>query len=161
MRNALTKLSLIIILGQVAWPIAAAELTWLTDLDKVQTQAKAEKKMVLLFFHDSEGCPPCVQMQKQVFESPAFIDFARQALVLVNVDFSETAQQSAEVKRTNLALESKFNVGDGLPSIVLLNGTGATVFQEMGYAGSGPAEVLPNLKSLREPSFIDRRQRSI
>ena len=158
MRNAFTRLCLTIILVIVARPMAAAELTWLTDLNQAEMQAKTEKKMVLLFFHDSGGCPPCVQMQKEVFESPAFIDFACQALVVVSVDFPETTEQIAEAKETNLALKSKFNIGSGLPSIVLLNGAGETVFQEMGYAGGGPAEVLANLRC--PPEHFSRNQSS-
>jgi protein disulfide-isomerase len=129
----------------------AAELTWLTDLPKAQAQANAEKKSVLLFFHGSDWCPPCVEMQRQVFQSPQFLDYARQALVLVDVDFPEKAQQSQELKRANLALKTKFNVGENFPTLVLLNTSGETVFQESGYAGGGPAEVLPKLQRHAKP----------
>jgi thiol:disulfide interchange protein len=57
------------------------ELTWLTDLPKALAQAKAEGKSVLLFFHGSDWCPPCVEMQSQVFASPEFIQYARRALI--------------------------------------------------------------------------------
>jgi protein disulfide-isomerase len=125
-------------------------LTWLTDLQSAQTRAKADKKFVLLFFHGSDWCPTCVEMQRQVFDSPAFAQYARQSLVLVDVDFPEKHKQDEELRRTNLALKAKFNLspepGEGFPTIVLLNDTGETVFQETGYAGGGPAEVLPKLQ---------------
>lgn len=128
----------------------SAGLTWFTDLSKAQTRAKAEGKFVLLFFHGSDGCPPCVEMQRQVFESHAFVEYARQALLLVDVDFPEKQQQDQDLRRTNLALKAKFNlsreVGEGFPTIVLLNEAGETVFQETGYVGGGPAEVLPKLQ---------------
>ena len=81
-------------------------------------------------------------MQKQVFDSPKFIAFAQKSLVLVEVDFPETAPQSPELKRANAALKAKFNIGDNFPSVVLLNASGETVFQEMGYDGAGPDELL-------------------
>jgi rhodanese-related sulfurtransferase len=125
-------------------------LTWLTDLPSAQAGAKAEKKSVLLFFHGSDWCPACVEMQRQVFDSPAFAQFARQALVLVDVDFPNKYQQDEELKRANAALKARFNLSpapdEGFPTIVLLNDTGETVFQETGYAGGGPAEVLPKLQ---------------
>src|ERR1017187_415834 len=65
------------------------ELTWLTDLPKSLVRAKAEGKSVLLFFHGSDWCPPCVEMQHQVFESPEFVQYAHHALILVDVDFPQ------------------------------------------------------------------------
>jgi rhodanese-related sulfurtransferase/thioredoxin-related protein len=126
------------------------ELTWLTDLPSALVRAKAEGKSVLLFFHGSDWCPPCVEMQRQVFVSPEFAQYARRVLVLVDVDFPQKSTQSEELKRTNLALKARFNLsresGEGFPTIVLLNDAGETVFQETGYAGGGSAEVLPKLQ---------------
>jgi thiol:disulfide interchange protein len=76
------------------------ELTWSTDLPKAVVQAKAEGKSVLLFFHGSDWCPPCVEMQRQVFASPEFAQYARRALVLVDLDFPQKTTQSEELKRT-------------------------------------------------------------
>jgi protein disulfide-isomerase len=126
------------------------ELTWFTDLPKALAQAKAEGKSVLLFFHGSDWCPPCVEMQHQVFASPEFAQYARHALILVDVDFPQKSSQSEELKRNNLALKARFNLSpessEGFPTLVLLNDAGETVFQETGYAGGGPAEVLPKLQ---------------
>ena len=129
---------------------STAELTWLTDLQKAQARAKAEGKSVLLFFHGSDWCPPCAEMQRQVLASPVFAQYARQALILVDVDFPAKHKQSEELRRANLALKARFNLSpepaEGYPTILLLNDAGETVFQETGYAGGGPAEVLPKLQ---------------
>jgi thioredoxin-related protein len=88
-------------------------------------------------------------MPRQVFDSPAFAQYIRQALVLVDVDFPDKHKQDVELRRANFALKARFNLSpapdEGFPTIVLLNDTGETVFQETGYAGGGPAEVLPKL----------------
>jgi rhodanese-related sulfurtransferase/thioredoxin-related protein len=123
----------------------AGDLAWSTDYSKAQTQAKTEEKNVLLFFHGSDWCPTCIEMQQQVFDSPQFASYARQALVLVDVDFPE-GKQSDELKRANAGLKAKFNTGDNFPSIVLTSAGGDTLYQEAGYAGGGPADVLANLK---------------
>jgi rhodanese-related sulfurtransferase/thioredoxin-related protein len=151
MKKPFTNLLLISMLGLATSSVRADELTWLTDLSKAQAQAQAEKKSVLLFFHGSDWCPPCIEMQRQVFRSPEFIAYSRQTLVLVDVDFPEKSRQSEELKRANLALKTKFNVGDTFPAIVLLNESGETVFQESGYAGGGPSEVVPNLQRHAKP----------
>ena len=131
---------------------------WLADLPRDLTQAKAEGKSVLLFFHGSDWCPTCMEMQRQVFDSPEFAQYARRALVLVDVDFPEKKTQIDEVKRANLALKARFNfsdeLGGGYPTLVLLNQAGGTLFQETGYAGGGPAEVLPKLQRHTEADAL-------
>ena len=134
------------VLNSTARAAGTSGLTWLTDLSKAQAEAAAQKKSVLLVFHGSDWCPPCIEMQRQVFDSSQFINYARQALVLVDIDFPESGTQSAELKQNNLALKKRFNVGDGYPTLVLLDDSGATVFEESGYNGGGPAEVLPKLE---------------
>jgi protein disulfide-isomerase len=133
-----------------ARPAQTAKLTWLSDLPQAQARAKAERKFVLLFFHGSDWCPTCVEMQRQVFDTPAFAEYARQRLVLVDVDFPEKQKQNEDLRRANLALKAKFNLspeaGVGFPTLVLLADSGETVFQETGYAGGGPSEILPKLQ---------------
>jgi phage shock protein E len=125
----------------------AADLTWLTDLSQAQAQAKTEKKTVMLFFHGSDWCPLCTEMERQVFDSPQFIAYAKQSLVLVSVDFPQkTNSQPVALQKANQSLKAKFNVGENFPTLVLLNDAGETVFQEASYGGGGPAEVLPQLQ---------------
>jgi protein disulfide-isomerase len=124
----------------------AAELSWLTDLPKALAQTTKEKKAVLLFFHGSDWCPTCKELERDVIKSPEFAAYARQALVLVDVDFPTKGKQSDDLKKANAALRQRFNIGDNLPTLVLVNDSGDTLFQEAGYAGGGPAAVLPNLQ---------------
>jgi rhodanese-related sulfurtransferase/thioredoxin-related protein len=131
---------------------SAAELIWLTDLSQAQAYARGENKSVLLYFHGSDWCPPCKEMEAQVLHSPKFIDYAKESLVLVDVDFPQkTNSQSAGLQVGNQALRAKFNVGDNFPTLVLLDGEGHTLFQEAGYAGGGTAEVLPKLQRHANP----------
>jgi len=151
LKSAVCWPALGVLAGLTAWPARAAEVTWLTDLPKAQAQATAEKKSVLLFFHGSDWCPTCRELERDVIKSPEFAAYARQALVLVDVDFPTKGTQSEALKRANAALRKRFNIGDGLPTLVLLNESGETVFQEAGYTGGGPAAVLPNLQRHAKP----------
>ena len=134
------------VLALAAIAANADEPSWKTSLPEAQAQAKSEHKFVLLYFHGSDWCPPCIEMQRQVFHSPAFAALARQSLVLVDVNFPEKSQQAAELKSANLALKTRFNVGDNFPTIALLNDSGETLLQETGYFGGGPNEVIPKLQ---------------
>jgi len=151
MKNLFSKISIGIALVAVALTSRAADLTWLTDLSKAQAQANAEKKSVLLVFHGSDWCPTCAEFQNEVISSPEFIGYARQSLVLVDVDFPEKVKQDEKLKQANLALKAKFNVGENYPTVVLLNESGETIFQEAGYSGGGPSTVLPNLQRHAKP----------
>ena len=153
MKKLLVGLTFGFVFSLTALSLRAADLTWLTNLAKAQAQANAQKKSVLLFFHGSDWCPPCIEMQRQVFDSPKFIAYARQALVLVDVDFPEKTKQTDAQRKANQALKARFNVGDNYPTLVLLNDAGETVFQEAGYDGGGPGEILPSLeRHARGPS---------
>jgi rhodanese-related sulfurtransferase len=151
MKKTLFWLCFGILINLTPLPARAAKLTWYTDLSQAETLARKEKKSVLLFFHGSDWCPPCVEMQHQVIDSPEFIAYARQALVLVDVDFPEKGKQDEALKRANRALKAKFNVGEAYPTLVLLDSTGETVYQEAGYGGDGPEEVLPKLERHTTP----------
>ena len=89
-------------------------------------------------------------MQKQVFVSPEFIQYARRMLVLVDVDFPQKSAQSEQLQHDNLALKTRFNLSpdpaEGFPTLVLLDAAGQTLYQETGYADGGVAEVLPKLQ---------------
>ena len=146
MNKCFNTVCVAIMLGFAGRLAAADDLVWFTDLTKAQAQAKAEHKTVLLFFHGSDWCPPCVEIQRQVFQAREFAAYARPALVLVDVDFPEKSAQSDELKKSNLALKTRFNVGENYPTLLLLDDAGNTVFQEAGYGGGGPAEVLPLLQ---------------
>ncbi len=127
-----------------------AKLEWLADLSMAQTRAKTEGKMILLFFHGSDWCPTCAELQKQVFETSEFSRFAQHSLVLVDVDFPEKQPQNDSLRHANLALRNRFNIGEevdgAFPTIALLNEKGGVVFEETGYWGGGVAEVIPKLQ---------------
>ena len=99
----------------ITLPTCAADLTWLTDFSKAKAQAKAEGKLVLIDFTGSDFCPPCIRLAKEVFPTKEFSDYAKQHVVLVEVDFPIKKKQSPELKAANEALAKEFKV-DGYPT---------------------------------------------
>jgi len=126
----------------------AAELGWLTDLDKAQQKAKAEKKMVMLDFTGSDWCGPCIKLNKEVFSTDEFGKYAKDNLVLVEVDFPQHKQQSAAQKKANEELEKRFKV-EGYPTIILLNAEGKKI-GELGYQPGGPKAFIAQLEKLKK-----------
>ena len=130
----------------------ADELTWLTNFKQTQAQAKRGRKFVLLFFHGSDWCPVCTEVQRQVFDSAAFVQYARKMLVLVDVDFPEKHQQNEELKQANLALKTRFNLsrepGEGFSTLVLLNESGETVFRRPVISAAGWRSFCRNCNAI-------------
>src|SRR5260370_37283749 len=127
--------------------LAAAEGEWLTDLAKAQAQAKVEKKMVFMDFTGSDWCPPCKSLHKNVLTSSDFLNYAKENLVLLVVDFPRGKPQGEALRTANEELAKKFAV-DSFPTIIVLGANGKKLSQESGYDGSNANEFVAKLKKL-------------
>src|SRR5206468_351595 len=97
---------------------ARAEDGWLTNVPKALDQAKKDKKLVLLDFNGSDWCPPCIKLRKDIFGSSEFKKFAKDNLVLVDLDFPRRKTQPADIKSANEALSEKYKI-EGFPTIIV------------------------------------------
>lgn len=127
---------------------------WLSSFDDAKAEARKEKRRLLAFFHGSDWCPPCMRMQREVFDTPEFAAYAEKNLVLLDVDFPQKKELPKGQLKANFALKARFNVGDqepfqGLPTILLFNEFGFTVLQEKGYFGGGVRPFLEKLERLK------------
>src|SRR5437868_7112593 len=131
------KLLIPLFAGLLAFSFAArAELTWSTDLPSAIAKAKKENKLVLMDFTGSDWCGWCIKLKKEVFDTSAFEKYAKDNLVLVEVDFPQKKKLSADLKKANDALQSKYGAS-GFPTIVVLNGDGKQVWKQVGYMEGG------------------------
>ena len=138
-------------IGLVCWVAlraTAAESDWLTDLPKAEAKAKAEKKLVLMDFTGSDWCPPCKALHKNVLTSSEFLNYAKENLVLLVVDFPRSKPQSEALRAANEELANKFAV-DSFPTIIVLHANGKKLSKESGYNGSNAKEFVANLKKLK------------
>ena len=132
----------------VLWQVNAAEATWLTDLPKAQAQAKAENKIVLLDFTGSDWCGWCIKFRKEVLDTPEFQAYAAKNVVLVELDYPHKKVQSADLKKANAALKTKYDV-HGFPTLLVLNQDGKEIGRQVGYAQGGPAAFIAKLEKFR------------
>lgn len=121
---------------------------WGDDFEKGLAQAKAEKKLLVLDFTGSDWCAWCIRLDKEVFSKQEFKDYAKENLVLVEVDFPQGKPQSDKVKEQNAKLQEKFGIR-GYPTIVVLDGDGKKV-GELGYEPGGPAAFTAKLNALKK-----------
>jgi protein disulfide-isomerase len=125
---------------------ASAESSWVTDYKKAQEDAKAGKKLVLLEFTGSDWCGWCMKLDKEVFSTPEFQNYASRNLILVKVDFPRRRPQTEALKKQNEQLAQKYDI-QGFPTIIVLNGQGEKL-GELGYMEGGPSPFLAKLETL-------------
>ena len=141
--------------GEAAAPkteVASERVSWLTDLDEGIKVAKAEKKAILVDFTGSDWCGWCIRLKKEVFDQKEFAA-ATKDFVLVELDYPQKKQQSAEVKAKNKALAEKFGI-EGFPTILLLDSNGVP-FAQTGYEAGGPVKYLAHLADLSKANTAE------
>jgi protein disulfide-isomerase len=126
---------------------------WQTDYEQALATAKSANKCVLLNFTGSDWCGPCIQMEKAVFSKAAFLKYAKENLVLVEIDYPRRKVLPAKVTQQNERLADQYRIeNSGYPTVVLLNPAGKILGQLEGYADEGPADVIAWVEKLRAKS---------
>ncbi|AAF39037.1 thioredoxin family protein [Chlamydia muridarum str. Nigg] len=125
--------------------VAQSGLHWMSYQDALN-KAQKEGKFVALFFTGSDWCVWCMRMQDQILKTSDFVDFAKQYLCMVEVDFPHSAEQTPEQKEQNLKLKSQYRV-DGFPTLVLLDSRGREV-AKMGFEYGGGEAYVYRLKKV-------------
>lgn len=116
---------------------AAEDGGWIEDFAEASALSKKTNKPMLLEFTGSDWCPPCIQMNKQIFSTKKFQDFARGNLVLMKVDFPMRKPQNTALKQQNLQLDEKFGVNGAVPTVVLLSPDGKVLAVHQGFFFEG------------------------
>lgn len=108
---------------------------WGLDMEQAKTEAKAEHKLILLYFSGSDWCGPCIKLKKDIYESEEFGAFANKHLVLVKADFPRQKKNQLDKKQTqhNEALAEKYNNKGKFPFSVLINADGKVLKEWDGY----------------------------
>ena len=128
-------------------PAAPAMTGWTEDFDKAVKYAEATKRPILLDFSGSDWCRWCIRLLDEVFVKDAFKAYADKNLVLVELDFPRTKEQSAEIKARNSKLAAKYGVR-GFPTIVILDHTGQKELGRTGYVRGGPDAFIAAVKKI-------------
>ncbi|WP_026712777.1 thioredoxin family protein [Flavobacterium daejeonense] len=119
----------------------AQELKWHTDVKEAIAIGNKEHKPLLLFFTGSDWCGWCIRLQKEVLLTPEFIKWAKEKVVLVELDYPRSVPQTQEVKKQNYELQNAFGV-QGYPTVYFATAStredGKINFQGLGKTGYVP-----------------------
>ncbi len=139
---------LMVLCGALGGFSRAAELQWHTDLAKAQAQARTSNKKVLINFTGSDWCGYCIRLQKEVFATPEFQEFAQKNLVLVEVDFPRRKTLPKAQKAANEKLKTEYQIR-GFPTLVILDSEGKKLGEIEGYGGGGPRGVIEKIEAAK------------
>lgn len=135
----------LLILGSIT--IGAQELKWETNIEVASQIAMKTKKPILMFFTGSDWCGWCIRLQNEVLKKPEFAAWAKENVVLVELDYPRRTPQLPEIQKQNMELQQIFEVR-GYPTIWLANPTkkdGKTNLEKLGstgYVAGGPEKWL-------------------
>lgn len=122
---------------------------WTEDQPKALAQAKAEKKLVFMDFTGSDWCVWCKKIDKDVFATPEFKQYAKDHLVLVSLDFPQEKPQDPALRKRNQELARQYDPDGVFPLQVVLSPEGKTIKVFEGYPPGGVQELLAQLKQLK------------
>ena len=130
-----------------SYAVKAQELVWETNVKKAMEVSNKTKKPMLLFFTGSDWCGWCIRLQKEVLKTPEFAAWAKDNVVLVELDYPRRTPQTPEIKTQNNELQQAFGI-QGFPTIYFANSTnkeGKVNFEGLGstgYVAGGPTAWL-------------------
>lgn len=105
------------------------------DLEQAKQQAKAENKLILLKFSGSDWCIPCIQLQKDVIDNEAFVNFAKEKVIVLLADFPRRKKNllPKDEQAVNEQLAERYNPKGEFPLMVLLDADGKELFHWEGF----------------------------
>lgn len=139
---------LALVVGLLLGGVAAAEAggNWLTDFEEAKKQAKEKGVPILVDFTGSDWCGWCIKLKKEVFSQEAFQAYAKDNLVLLELDFPRRKEIPAETRKQNEALMKEFGIR-GFPTILLVDAEGKEL-DRTGYRRGGAEKYVDHLKEL-------------
>jgi len=122
-----------LVLGLTAFAASAAP--WLEDFEAAKKASAASGKPILVDVTGSDWCPPCQQMEAEVFSRPAF-DALADKYVLLRLDYPHAVPQSERLKAQNKRLADVYPF-DGVPTYFMLDDKGQAFAKYTGYVPGG------------------------
>ncbi len=123
MLNIIGNLGVAVCTALIA-PAFAAE--WMTNFDAAMAKAAAENKAVLADFTGSDWCGPCKYLKATVLNNPAFVSYAQDKFVLLEVDLPRRTDFDPDQLKRNQELARRYRVS-GFPTLLVLTPEGLLV----------------------------------
>ncbi|MCF6347233.1 MAG: thioredoxin family protein [Flavobacteriaceae bacterium] len=121
---------------------------WLTNFEEAKKIASAENRNIVLVFQGSDWCAPCIKLDKEIWSTDEFKNYAKEHFVMIQADFPRKKKNKLETsqQQQNNSLAEKYNKQGFFPHVVVLNEKG-NVLGRIGYKKVSPSEYIKILNS--------------
>lgn len=121
---------------------------WQTDFGEAKKIATTENKPIILVFQGSDWCAPCIKLDKEIWSTEYFKEFALKNYVMLQADFPKRKKNilSEEQSTKNATLFEKYNKSGIFPFVVVMDSSGI-VLGETSYKKTTPKEYIALLES--------------
>jgi protein disulfide-isomerase len=127
---------------------------WFSDVNLAIQKSNETGKPMFLFFTGSDWCGWCIRLQKEVFQTPYFTQWAKENVILVELDFPRQKQLPDQVRQQNQRMQQILPV-QGYPTVHLARPIkqqdGSYLFDRLGqtgYAAGGPESWCANASAM-------------
>ena len=119
---------------------------WRTNFKEASSDAAAQSKPIVLVFSGSDWCAPCIKLDKNIWQSEAFKNYATANYILQRADFPRKKQNQleGELEKQNRGLAEKYNSDGIFPLVVVLDAKGK-VLGKTTYKNVSPEEYIQEL----------------
>lgn len=124
----------------------AASRGWTNNARAAAARAKKTGKPILANFTGSDWCGWCIKLKKEVFTTPEFAKWAKENVVLLELDFPRRKKQASTLQKQNKALAEKYGIR-GFPTILFLDEEGE-VIGKTGYVEGGPGAWIEQAEKI-------------
>lgn len=134
-------------------PYVASMTGWEVHLDSAYAISKKTGKPILANFTGTDWCGWCIKLKKEVFTTKQFNDWAKENVVLLELDFPRRFRLPDEIAQQNQQLQQAFGV-QGYPTLWLFDvnedpNTGQKSINgiaKTGYVSGGPNAWISDLE---------------
>lgn len=125
---------------------------WFSSIDSAMTVAQKEHKVVMLYFSGSDWCKPCIRLSREIIESAAFTNFAKEHLAMMHLDFPKMKKNrlSPNEQLRNEALAERFNRNGVFPLLVFIDGQ-KEVLGTLSYQEVTPEAFIQKIEEIIHP----------
>lgn len=121
---------------------------WRTNFTKAKETATAEKKTMILVFQGSDWCAPCIKLDRAVWSTETFKEYAAKHYVMIQADFPRKKKNALpdEQTKANAELAETYNKNGVFPFVVVLDSSGK-VLGETSYKKTTPQSYIDELNA--------------
>ncbi|WP_346818168.1 thioredoxin family protein [Mesonia mobilis] len=121
---------------------------WKLDFKEAQKNSAEKDLPIILVFQGSDWCAPCIKLDRNVWSTTEFKNYAENHFVMLQADFPKRSKNALpkDQQAKNDQLAEKYNPNGYFPFVVILDKTGK-VLGQTGYKNMSPKEYIDHLNS--------------